>query len=228
MSYTSIIIRSAAAFLALFITCRLMGKKQLGHLTFFNYAAGITIGSIAAAVSLDGSVPVGQGLTSLAVWACLTMLLGFAALKFSRVRVLIDDEPTVVIKNGQIMQKALKGLKMNMDDLSMLLRRENAFNITDVEYAVFEPDGKLSVLKKAERQNVTRQDMKIPAPASKYLASELIVDGNVMEKNLQEFNLDRNWLEKQINSQGYAKVEDIFYAELQTDGSVYLDPKNNK
>ncbi|MEQ8174260.1 MAG: DUF421 domain-containing protein [Syntrophomonadaceae bacterium] len=226
MSIWLIISRSIIAFLALLLLTSLMGKRQIGQFSFFNYAAGITLGSIAAAISVDEALTVGEGLSVLAIWGLLAIGLAYLVIYFRAGRKLLMGAPSIVIRNGRIEQQALARLRLNLDDLGMLLRREKIFDITDVEYAIFETDGQLSVLKKPELNNVTRRDLDIPAPALKYLPAELIVDGRVIEKNLKEVNLNRGWLEEHVKAQGYKSADDIFYGELLSDGSVFLNPRH--
>lgn len=228
MSIWLVIGRSLIAFITLFLLTSLMGKRQIGQFSFFNYAAGITIGSIAAAISVDEALPVGLGLSVLALWGLLAIGLAYLAIDVRAGRSLLLGEPSIVIRNGTIEQQTLAKLRLNMDDLGMLLRREKIFDITDVEYAIFETDGQLSVLKRPELHNVTRRDLDIPAPSLKYLPAELIVDGRIVEKNLKEVNLNRGWLEEHIKAQGYKSPDDIFYGELLSDGSVFLNPRHNK
>lgn len=224
MSWVELTARILVSFVVLLIMTRIMGKKQLSQLTFFNYVTGITIGSIAASLTIDNRLPISQGVYSLMAWAFLTILMGYISLKSAHARLLIDGQPTILIKHGKIIEATLVKTGINMDDLTMLLRKANAFDIKEVDYAILEPDGQLSVLKKAEYQNVTRKDMFIPVPATKNMPAEIIVNGKVVEKNLEELNIDRLWLDSEISKQGYQKIDDIFYAELGSDGGLYVLP----
>ncbi|MEQ4484856.1 DUF421 domain-containing protein [Cohnella silvisoli] len=107
----------------------------------------------------------------------------------------------------------------------MLLRDKNVFSIQEVDYAILEPNGKLSVLKKQEEENPTKKDMQIPVQERLYLPSELIVDGKIVKRNLKELHLNREWLEERIKSYGMQSVQEVFFAELQSDGSLFLDKK---
>jgi uncharacterized membrane protein YcaP (DUF421 family) len=117
--------------------------------------------------------------------------------------------------------------KLNMDDLSMLLREKEVFSIREVDYAILEPNGKLSVLKKQEEANITKKDLKIPLANRLYLPTELIVDGKIVERNLKELKVSREWLDHQIKLSGVQSAEDIFFAELQFDGSVHMDKRTS-
>src|SRR5699024_1285793 len=120
---------------------RLMCRKQLSQLTFFNYITGIALGSIAANIASETNVHFLNGVTSLIWWALLTILVAYIGVKSKRGRILIDGQPVIVIKQGKILENQLKDLQLNMDDLSMLLREQKVFSLADVENAVFEPNG---------------------------------------------------------------------------------------
>nr|WP_155816455.1 DUF421 domain-containing protein [Bacillus methanolicus] len=196
-------------------------------MTFFTYITGIALGNIAGDMVVHRDIKLIDGVTGLILWALLTFTLEFISLKSSKARVLLDGEPTIVIKNGKILEKAMASNKLNMDDLSMLLRLKNIFSVKDVDYAILEPNGQLSVLKKVELEPVTKKDLKITSSSRLYLPTELIVDGEVVKKNLQELNLSEEWLNQQLLLQGIHKLEDVFFAELQSDGSIYIDKKTD-
>lgn len=206
----------------------MLGKKQLNQITYFNYITGVSIGSIAAHIALDLRIPFINGVISILWWCLLTFLLGYIALKSGKTRVLLDGEPTIVIKNGKILDKALKPLHINIDDLTMLLREQKIFSLQAVEYAIMEPNGRLSVLVKEGEQGITKKDFGFPAQNPIFLLpTELISDGRVLDKNLAEINRSKNWLMAQLKKQGFFSIENIFYAEIQPDGSLYIDLRDN-
>jgi uncharacterized membrane protein YcaP (DUF421 family) len=217
-----IVLRSTGAFLTLLIMARLMGKRQMGQLTFFNYVTGITIGNIAADISDKIETPFWNGLISLVWWSVLAIAMGFITLRWARARIVIDGQPTIVIKKGNLEEKALKRLRLSLDDLSMMLRQQAIFSIREVDYAIFEPHGKLSVLKTENQKNPTRNDLHLPATNSKYIPTEIIVDGRIVHKNLIELGLNPHWLDKQLKG---IKADKVLYAELQADGSLYYQLK---
>ncbi|RKN85705.1 DUF421 domain-containing protein [Paenibacillus ginsengarvi] len=208
---------------------RFLGKKQISHITLFNYITGITFGSIAASTAVDTQIPAKNGLISLVLWTVLTFCVGKLSLKYPKARIMLDGEPTIIIKNGKILEKAMASMHLNMDDVSMLLREKNVFSISEVDYAILEPHGELSVLKKAEHENVTKKDMQVPLPPNLYMPTEIIVDGAVVTRNLNELNLSMEWLETELRKTGNAlsQLDRIFYAELQRDGSLHVDKRND-
>lgn len=228
IDFIQIIIKTTLTFLVLFLLTRLLGKKQLSHLTFFNYVTGITIGSIAANIISNIDKPMLSELFGMIWWYVLTAILGFLGLKIGSLRNIIDGQPTIVIKKGMIEKKALQKNSLNMDDLSMMLREQNVFSIKDIDYAILEPDGKLSVMQKPGKQQITKEDMQIKTQDYKYFPSEIIVDGKIIKKNLQEFGLDESWLQKQLKKQKIRSEKDILYAELQREGSLFIQQMKQK
>lgn len=220
------ILRATASFIVLLILTRLLGRKQLSQLTFFNYITGITIGSIAADIGGESETPFFNGLTSLVWWSFLTFLVSYLGLKSSKVRVIIDGEPIIVIKEGKIFEEELKKLRLNMDDLSMLLREQNVFSVQDVANATFEPNGKLSIMLKPENQPVTKKDQNVLTVKPMYIPMELVVDGKVVEKNLKESGISKEWLKNQLEN-FKVNMKDVFYVELQKDGSLYIDKRGD-
>lgn len=221
-NFFEMIMRATGAFIVLLIMTRLMGRKQLSQLTFFNYITGISLGTLAASIASDTNVNYINGLTSLIWWSLLTMLVGFISLKSSDARIIIDGQPVIVIKKGKILEKELGKLRMNMDDLSMLLREQKVYSIKDVENAIFEANGKLSIMLKPDQQPITRQDQNILSVQPKYMPTTLVTDGKVVDKNLQANGITLDWLTNQLNASGLS-VEDVFFVELQVDGTLYID-----
>ena len=159
--FWEMILRATGAFIVLLIMTRLMGRKQLSQLTFFNYITGIALGSIAADIASESKTHFLNGITSLVWWSVLTILVGFVGIKSARARMAIDGQSVVVIKRGKILENELRKIRLNIDDLSMLLREQKVFSVKDVENAVFEPNGKLSIMLKEGKQPVTKKDQNI-------------------------------------------------------------------
>lgn len=211
-----IISKTTLTFLTLLILTRILGKKQLSQLTFFNYITGVTIGSLAANTIINTGSNYFNEMINLIWWTLLTILVSLISLKCPKTRALLDGEPTIVIKNGKIIEEALKSTKINLDDLSMLLRNKDVFSIKEVDFAILESDGKLSVLKKQGEQH-TRL----------YIPTEIITDGNLVKRNLKELNLDEKWIYKELKNQGIYSIKEVLYGEIQEDGSLYIDKKLN-
>lgn len=225
VDFWEMVFRTTGAFAALLILARLLGKKQLSQLTFFHYATGIAFGSIAAEMAGQSDVPFLDGLVSLIWWAVLTLLASYISIKSPKLRVVLDGEPSIVIKDGVIMEEKMKSLRLHVDDLAMMLREQSIFSVQDVHYAVLETNGQLSVLKKVGQLEATKQDVQAPMPLPKYMPSEIISDGKIVKQNLVELKLTEEWVLKELRKKGVESVEQVFYAQIQTDGSLYTDLK---
>jgi uncharacterized membrane protein YcaP (DUF421 family) len=223
-NYYQVALRTVLAFFAILLVTRILDKEQMGELTFYEYVTGITIGSLAADMATITIISPWVILTALVVFAALTFLMGYFSLKSRVARKLLEGEPTVVIQNGQILGKNMARCRYNIDDLLLQLRTRGLFNIADVEFAVLEPNGQLSVLPKSQKKPVTREDLGIPT-GYEGLSSDLIVDGEVIYQNLQQNNLDEAWLIHELERQGIHSPGEIMLASLDTQGNLYVDKK---
>lgn len=218
-----IILKTTLAFLLLLIIARLLGKKQMSQMTFFNYMTGITIGSLAANIISNDDDSLFEEILGLIWWGTLTIFLTYATLKSEKLRSLVDGQPVILIRKGLLQNESLKATRVSIEDLSMMLREQYIFSITEVDYAILEPNGQLSVLKKQSMLNLTRNDMNIVAPNLIYLPSQIIIEGKISYENLKDNDLDTTWLNKQLQMQNIHDVDQVLYAELQGDGSLYID-----
>ena len=135
-NFWEMIIRTTLSFFALLVLARMLGKKQLGQLTFFHYTTGITFGSIASEIASQAETPFLDGIISLIWWSVLTYLMTILTIKSVKARVLIDDRPTIVVQNGLVLESALKKNRLHMDELTMMLREQAIFSVQDVQYAI--------------------------------------------------------------------------------------------
>lgn len=216
------ILRTTLSFIVLLILARLMGKKQISQLTFFHYVTGITIGSIAAEIAVQRETPFLDGIFAMICWTALTLLMSYVALKSRRARIILDDQPTIVMYEGRIVEEAMKKSRLHLNDLNMMLREQSIFSIKDVQYAILETNGNLSVMKKAGQEPATKKDVNASAPEAKYIPTEIISDGKIIQKNLTELNVTEEWVFEQLKKQGIGKIEQVFYAEMQTNGSLII------
>ncbi|WP_144510709.1 DUF421 domain-containing protein [Bacillus sp. FJAT-22090] len=227
LNFWEMLMRTTIAFAILLLLARILGKKQLSQLTFFHYITGISFGSIAAEIASQHETPFLDGIISLIWWTLLTWLLSYISLKSTKLRVLVDGEPTIIIKDGEISFKSLKSSRLHMDDVLMMLREQSIFSIQDVHYAVLETNGELSVYKKVSLQEATKLDVKADVSLPAFMPSEIISDGKIVKKNLQELDLTEDWLMKKLRKHGVESVDQVFYAQLQTNGSLYISLKEN-
>jgi len=226
VNFWEMILRATLSFFALLILARILGKKQLGQLTFFHYTTGITFGSIASEIAAQAETPFTDGLIALIWWSVLTYLMTIITIKSKKARVLIDDKPTIVIQNGLILESALKQNRLHMDELTMMLREQAVFSVQDVQYALLETTGKLSVLQKPAEQPATKQDVKADVTPPSYIPTEVVSDGQLIYENLVELELTEDWLMKKLKKQNVQSVEDVYFAQVQANGSLYISLKD--
>ncbi|KOP78740.1 hypothetical protein AMS59_12330 [Lysinibacillus sp. FJAT-14745] len=217
-----VVVQTIITFFVLLTLTRFLGKKQLSHLTFFNYVTGITIGSVAANMVVLKTIVYTKFLVSLIVWCALTTLISYIALKSGKARTLLDGQPTIIIKKGKIDRKALANTKINIDDLTMMIRQYQVFSITEIDYAILEPNGMLSILKKPEFQSTQKIDLNIyPSPPA-FIPIEIIADGKLLPKNLLEVGKSREWLDNELKKENIQSITEVFYAEIQPNGKIFI------
>lgn len=223
LAFWEMTLRTVISFFVLLILARFMGKKQISQLTFFHYVTGITIGSIAANIAGESETPFLNGLYGMVLWAVLTIIANYLSFKSIKIRVLLDDKPTIVIQDGKVIEGSLRKLRLSFNDLNMMLREQAIFSMKEVNYAIFETNGNLSIMLKAGEEPATKKDVKASTVPPKYIPTEIITDGKVEEKNLRELNLTDHWLKEQLKQQGIGKPEQVLYAEVLADGSLYVN-----
>ncbi|MFT8316211.1 MAG: DUF421 domain-containing protein [Clostridium sp.] len=224
--YLILFFRSVIAYFVLLFFTRIMGRKQIAQLTYFDYVLGITIGSIAAVASVDKNINVFEGGFSIIIWSLLTILISEVTLKNIKLRLWIDSEPLLIIDKGKVLYKNMKKARYNIGDLLMQLRVKDIFYITDVELAILEPDGKLSVLKKAEKTTVTVEDINIKKPKTGMMV-DIILDGNILFTHLVHIQKDEDWVIEQLKSRNIYNIEDVVFAGIQANGQMYIVTKND-
>lgn len=224
--FWEMILRATLSFFALLMVARILGKKQLGQLTFFHYTTGITFGSIASEIAAQAETPFLDGLIALIWWGVLTYLMTILTIKSKRARVIVDDKPTILIQNGLILESALRKNRLHMDELTMMLREQAVFSVQDVQYALLETTGKLSVLPKPTEQPATKQDVKADVTPPTYIPTEVASDGQIIYENLVELELTEEWLMKKLKKQNVQSVTDVFFAQVQANGSLYISLKD--
>ncbi|WP_066173850.1 DUF421 domain-containing protein [Bacillus marinisedimentorum] len=226
MGVTELFVRIAIAFTALLAMARIAGRKEISQMTFFNFVSAITFGTIAGSIVTSNAFSIRNGLIALAGWTAFTLVFSFLDIKWGPFRKVVEGSPQIVIKKGKIMEDTLRKTQLDVDALNVLLRKKNIFSISDVDYAIFEIDGTLSVMKKQDKQPLTARDMQIRQTPNAYpIGTEIISDGVVNHRNLTHYNLDTEWLESELKKLGVASAGDVFYAELLQDGSLYIDER---
>ncbi|MDQ0976547.1 uncharacterized membrane protein YcaP (DUF421 family) [Neobacillus niacini] len=225
--YVEVAGRAILSFLVLFTLARILGKKQISHLTFFDYVVGIVIGDMASQIAIDTSMKFVNGLIGLVVYTLLSVILAYGAIKSFKFRDLVESSPSILIKDGKIMEKSLFKHKMTYDDLMNGLREKDAFMIDEVEMAILETNGQISVMKKPEYQSLTPKDIGLKMKAD-HAPSLIIIDGTLLEKRLGSLGYTKDWLLSEIKKKGANDFEDVFLAQIDSNGIVFVDLYDDK
>lgn len=196
-------------------------------MTFFDFVAGITIGSIVASGIIMKDVPIYMSMFGLILFCFYSFLTSVIAIKSLRGRKILEDEPTYVMKNGQVLEDGLKKSRLTMDSLLTNLRKKNIFNIDEVDTAILETDGTVSVLRKSPYLPAMQKDVFNVQPP-RGVGQAFIVDGKLLKKSLELLDKDMNWVRTVLHAKNVSKIEDVFYAQLDEQGNVYIDTRTDQ
>ncbi|MGM7722091.1 DUF421 domain-containing protein [Metabacillus sp. Hm71] len=224
--WLEVVIRSLLFVVVLFLITKWLGKKQLSELSFFEYVVGITIGSIGAEVITGLERNMFNGIIGIVVFAAIPFLAGLLSLKSKTFRDFIEGRATVFIKDGKIMEENLKKEKYTTDELLELLRKRDVFKVADVEFALLEPTGDLSVMLKKENQPLTPKDVNLTVASVKE-PQTVIMDGEILDEPLATIGRSRSWLKTEIEKQGVT-IENVFLGQLDSDGQLTIDLFDDK
>ena len=208
MDFFSVILTSLLSVLALFLIAKLMGHKQMSQLDFFDYITGITIGSIAAELATELENP-WQPLIAMVIYGVIAFLLSVLTGKFPRMRKYVNGTPTIIMNNGKLYRENMKKAKLDLSEFMVMCRQAGYFDINSIQTAVFEYNGRLSILPVCDQRPVNPSDMNL-MPAPDTIFTEVIMDGRILDENLHRMGLDTKWLEQQLKSNGYRNAKEIF------------------
>ena len=210
MEIIKVLLTSLLSVGALFAVAKIMGHKQMSQLDFFDYISGITIGSIAAELATELEEPL-KPLIAIAVYGAAAVLLSKITSLFPKTRKYINGTPTILMNNGKLYRENLKKAKLDLSEFMVMCRQHGYFNLSDIQTAVFEFNGKLSILPVSKKRPANPEDLNL-SPAPEFIHTEVIMDGRILDENLKRMGLDDKWLQKQLNAQGYKKSEEVFLA----------------
>ena len=205
----NILIKGYISLIFLFLIIKLLGKKQVSQLNVFDYVIGISLGNIAAEMTINSDISILNGLLAMVIYGSCSLFVSFITSKSIVARRIISGVPVVLIENGKISKEQLKKVKLDINDLLQDAREDGIFDITKVDYAIMEASGKVTFLLKEESEPIVKSDMNIET-VNPGLTTNLIMDGKIMYNNLKSFGKDEKWLIKKIKENGYDKVDNIF------------------
>lgn len=217
-------IRTVILFAMVFIGLRIMGKRQIGQLQPFELVIVILLAELAALPMANSGVPLVNGILPILILVLAQVLLSYVSLKSLWARGVICGTPSIVIKNGRIMEKELRKIRYNINDLLEQLRAKDIFNIADVEFAILETSGELNVISKSQKRPLTPEDIGVPTNYEG-LSTALIIDGQVIKKNLTRNNLSIEWLQNEIAKYNYHDFTELLLVSLDTSGNLYIQTK---
>ncbi len=208
MDILKLVLATLLSSVSLFIIAKIMGHKQMAQLDFFDYITGITIGSIAAELATELESP-WKPLLAMIIYGSISVLLSRITNKFPRSRRFINGSPTIILNNGVFYRKNMKKAKLDLSEFMMLCRQEGYFNICDIKTAIFEYNGRITILPVSTKRPATPEDMNLK-PEQEHINTEVILDGRILEGNLKRMGISVKWLQKQLKNQGYHSAKEIY------------------
>ena len=223
MEVLQVVLASLFSAVILFIIAKVIGHKQVAQLEFFDYITGITIGSIAAELATTLDKPWWKPTISMLVFGSITVALSIITRRFAKSRKFINGTPTIIMNDGKLYRENMKKAKLELSEFLLLCRQEGYFNLNDIQTAVFEYNGKLSILPISTKRPLNPEDMELN-PKPEHTGTEIIMDGRVMDDNLKRKGLNDDWLQNELKKQGYKSTKEIFLGICYDDNQLTLFP----
>lgn len=222
-----VFVRTLILYIIVIIAMRMMGKRQIGQLQPFELAVAIMISELASVPMQNTGIPLVNGIIPILTMLAAQILISYISLKSTSARNIICGRPSILVSNGKINEQVFRNELYTLNDLLEQLRNKDIYNLADVEFAILETNGQLSVVPKAAKRNVTPEDLNINA---KYEAPaiEVIIDGDLIESNLKRANTDRAKLEKELKKAGVNHLKDVFFASLDSNGKLFFQIREGK
>lgn len=226
LAVTGFLIRALIIYVYIFVIIKVLGQRSIGTIHPLDFLFGVIIGDVLGEPLSSGDLPLKGPIAAAALISSLHLILSYVALKTPRFRRVIEDEPIILIEKGKILAKQLKKTKITTESLLMDLRLNGASDLNEVDYAILESNGQISVIKKSQYQSATPSDLQAQAPPKGY-PSVLIQDGQIIHNNVQKVGTV-DWLKEQIHKLGAKNVEDIFLLTMNEGGQFYMSKKENQ
>ncbi len=218
-------LRALSSLVTLFLITKMLGKKQVSQLSLFDYVIGISIGNFAAEMTINLESNEINGILAVIIFGVCAYIVSYLTMKSITLRRFFMGTPTVIIQNGKILEKNLKKVKFDINDMLEEIRGNGYFDLSQVSYAVMEANGKLSILPKPEYRPLTPDDMKVKV-SKEGLCANVIIDSKIMYNNLKYMNKDEKWLNNQLKVKGYTDTSKILLATLDINEKLVIYEKN--
>ena len=216
-------IRSILLYIVVLVVMRLMGKREIGQLQPFELAISIMIADLASTPMADAGIPISNGIIPILALLVMHLIISVLNIKSIKARQILCGKPTILIYRGRIDEKMLRRERFTVNELEERLRGNNIVNISDVEYAILETSGQVTVIQKPEKRNTIPEDFNI-YPEYEGITYDLVVDGKIMQKNLDAVGKDYQWLEKELSKMNI-KPEEALIATLDGKGKIFCQKK---
>lgn len=210
MPVLTLCLTTVGSFAVLFLSAKLIGHKQIAQLDFFDYITGITIGSIAAEMATELEEP-WKPMIAMVIYGGITLALSLISSRFPRSRKYLNGTPTILLDHGKLYYENMKKARLDLSEFLVLCRQQGYFDLTTIQTAIFEYNGKLTILPVTTQRPVTPQDLDLN-PDQELIFTELIMDGRILEDNLHRMGLDRTWLDKQLKQRHISSAKEVFLA----------------
>lgn len=218
------IIKGILIYILALILSKLIGIKIISQMNFFDFIVGVSVGSMIAKIIINKDYVVFSGIVALITFALLTILTSYLNLKSYTARRIINAKTLILVENGRIIDKNLKRLRITINELMMKLREKDVFNLEDVQFAIMEGNGQLSVLIKANKKPITPYDMDLKVKSFSLL-NDIIIDGKIIDKNLKIAGIDKKWLQSELKKKGITNIGEIFYASVDQNKKLIISEK---
>lgn len=222
MELANLALAAVLSFLVLFLIAKLVGHKQISQLDFFDYITGISIGSIAAEMATELEAP-WKPLVAMLIYGLISILMGFASMRYPRTRKYLNGVPTIMLDNGKLYRENMKKAKLDLSEFMVMCRQLGYFDLSTIQTAVFEYTGKLSILPISTARPVLPEDIELK-PEQDYIFTEIIMDGRILHKNIKTMGFDLTWLSQKLEEQGYHSAQEIFLAVCDRNQKVTCYP----
>lgn len=220
----STIIKCILIYVLAVILSKLIGIKIISQMNFFDFIMAVSVGSMIAKIIIDKDHVVFSGIIALVTFTLLTIATSYLNLKSYTARRIINAKTLILIENGRIIDKNMKRLRITVNELMMKLREKDVFNLEDVQFAIMEGNGQLSVLIKANKKPITPYDvdLKVKSPS---LINDIIINGKIIDKNLQIAGINKKWLQSELKKKSINNIENVFYAGVDQNKKIIISEK---
>lgn len=220
-----VLIRAIMSLITLFLVTKLIGKKQVSQMSLFDYVIGISIGNFAAEMTINLETKEFNGIFAVFVFGIIAYIVSIITMKNIKLRRFFIGTPSIIIEKGKIQERNMQKNKIDINDLLEQCRTNGYFDISQIEYAILEVNGQLSILPKSDYKNISLKDMNIKED-NEGLCANVIIDKKIMINNLKKVNKDEVWLKKQLKVKGYNSLDNILLATIDNKDKLMIYEKN--